>query len=161
MYQWIYSCRIAGQFTSSYRSRACLTIPRLSGITIYRNTLRPSWTPDHFGPSFRSHLWSFWSEFVWQCAPPSLSHCVLVLGHLGPLTFPLSFFFFFFFKKQGPVSFDSYLFWRYFLSSFFWLTFDMGVFYFHVLDRHSCQIILPSWNRISSSSSSKQERLNF
>ena len=35
------------------------------------------------------------------------------------------------------------------------------VFYFHVLDRHSCQIMLPSRNKISRSSSSKPERLNF
>ena len=49
LYQWIYSCRIAGQFTSNFRSRACLTMPSLSGITIYRNTIRPFWDP-----------WSFW-----------------------------------------------------------------------------------------------------
>ena len=60
----IYSCRIAGQFASNVRSRTRLTIRSLSGITIYRNTLRPFWTPDHFGPSFRSHLLSFWSKFV-------------------------------------------------------------------------------------------------
>ena len=44
LYQWIYSCRIAGQFTSNFRSRACLTMLSLSGITIYRNT------QGHFGP---------------------------------------------------------------------------------------------------------------
>ena len=58
-YQWICSCRKAGQFTSNFQSRACLTMPSLSGITIYRNTLRPFWTPDHFGRSFWSRLRSF------------------------------------------------------------------------------------------------------
>ena len=93
LYQWIYSCRIAGKFTSNFRSRACLTIPSWSSITIYRNTLRPFWTLDHFGPSFRSHLLSFWSKFEWHFAPqPHLSHCVLVSCHFDILTFPLSFF---------------------------------------------------------------------
>ena len=57
------------QFTSNFRS-ACLTMPSLNSITIYRNIIRPFWTPDHFGPSFRSHLLSFWSKFVWHFAPP-------------------------------------------------------------------------------------------
>ena len=64
----------------------------LSSIVNYWNTLRPFWTPDHFGPSFWSNLLSFWSKFVWHFDPPSLSHCILVSGHLDPLTFPLSFF---------------------------------------------------------------------
>ena len=44
LYQWIYSCRKEGQFTSNFRSRACLTMPSLSGITIYRSK------QCHFGP---------------------------------------------------------------------------------------------------------------
>ena len=92
LYQWIYSCRIAG-----FRSRARLTMPSLSSTMIYRNTLGPFCTPDPFGPSFRSHLLSFWSKFVRHFAPPAptstpLSHCVPISGHLNPLTFMLSFF---------------------------------------------------------------------
>ena len=36
--KWIYSCRIAGQFTSNFRSCSCLTMPSLSGLMIYRNS---------------------------------------------------------------------------------------------------------------------------
>ena len=32
LYQWIYSCRLAGQFTSNFRSRACLTMPGLNPL---------------------------------------------------------------------------------------------------------------------------------
>ena len=70
-YPWIYSCRIAGKFTSNFRSHACLTMPSWSGITMYRNILRSFWTLDHFGPSCRSHLLSFWSKYVWHFAPPT------------------------------------------------------------------------------------------
>ena len=56
LYLLIYSCRIAGQFTSNFRSRACLTMPSLNGITIYRNKLRPFGPliilACHFGPIF-------------------------------------------------------------------------------------------------------------
>ena len=50
---WIYSCRIAGQFTSNFRSRACLTMPSLIGITIYHHHL-PKHTKAILDP------WSFW-----------------------------------------------------------------------------------------------------
>ena len=81
LYQWIYSCRIADQFTSNFRSRARLTMPSLSGITFYRNIIRPFWTPGHlachFGPVFcrfdansydnRPTLLSHWSssQVIW------------------------------------------------------------------------------------------------
>ena len=92
LYQWIYSCRTAGQFTSNFWGCACLTMPSLSGITIYRNTLRPFWTPDIFCPSFRSHFLSSWVQICMTVRPTPLSYFVLVSGHLDPLTFSLSFF---------------------------------------------------------------------
>ena len=59
----------------------------LSGITIYRNILRPVWTPDNFDPSFVGLV-----QIRMTFRPTPLSNCVLVSGHLGPLTFPLFFF---------------------------------------------------------------------
>ena len=56
MYQWIYSCRIVGQFTWNFPSRACLTMLNWSAITIYRNKLRPFRTSDDFSPLFQFHL---------------------------------------------------------------------------------------------------------
>ena len=84
LYQWIYSCWIAGQFTSNFQSRACLTMPSLSGITFYRNT------QGHFGPLIIFACWatvpssSFWSKFVWHFAPESLRPR---LRSFGPLSF--------------------------------------------------------------------------
>ena len=78
-FQWIYSCRIAGQFTSNFRSRTCLTMPSLSGITIYRSTqgyFGPLIIlPRHFGPilvvlvqihmTFRPWVIASSSQVIW------------------------------------------------------------------------------------------------
>ena len=64
-------------------------MPSRSGITIYRITLRPFWTPGHFGSSFGPIFCRFGPNSY--DIPPPLSHCVLVSGHLDLLTFPLSF----------------------------------------------------------------------
>ena len=127
LYRWIYSCRIADQLISNFRSHACLTLPSLSGITIYQNTLRPFWTPDHFGPSSRSHLLSFWSKFVWHFVPPPLSHCVLVSDHLDPLTFSLSFF------KESKALLASTIIFFEDTSCYYYLFYHYYLFYYYII----------------------------
>ena len=84
LYQWVYSCRIAGHFTSNFWSRACLTMPSLSGITIYRNT--------HFGPLIvlARHFSPIFCRFgpnSYDISPHRLESLISCLRSLGPLDF--------------------------------------------------------------------------
>ena len=98
LYQWIYFCRIAGQFTSNLQSRACLTMPSLNVIMFYRNT------QGHSGPLIiLAHL----CRFDPNSYDISSSFRVIWTAFFS--------FFFFFKERKALLALTIIIFWRYFL----------------------------------------------